>query len=64
MRRPLPLLRLRELPEAGLQRFELTTTYRLQKRDGTAAPGFDWGDNNYKVRGVNIGGWLVLEPWV
>ncbi|SMQ45233.1 unnamed protein product [Zymoseptoria tritici ST99CH_3D7] len=24
--------------------------------------GFDWG--NQKIRGVNIGGWLVLEPWI
>ncbi|KAF3925281.1 hypothetical protein ABW20_dc0106698 [Dactylellina cionopaga] len=26
------------------------------------APGFDFGTQ--KVRGVNIGGWLVLEPWI
>jgi hypothetical protein len=30
----------------------------IQKRQ----PGFDFGSE--KVRGVNIGGWLVLEPWV
>ncbi|KAI2481138.1 Glucan 13-beta-glucosidase [Pyrenophora tritici-repentis] len=23
---------------------------------------FNWGTD--KVRGVNIGGWLVLEPWI
>lgn len=26
------------------------------------ASGFNWG--NEKIRGVNIGGWLVLEPWI
>lgn len=26
------------------------------------ASGFDWG--NEKVRGLNIGGWLLLEPWI
>lgn len=31
---------------------------RLSKRD---LP-FDFG--NDKVRGVNLGGWLVLEPWI
>ncbi|KAJ6469655.1 exo-beta-1,3-glucanase [Mycena vitilis] len=25
-------------------------------------PGFPYGDE--KVRGVNLGGWLVLEPWI
>ncbi len=25
-------------------------------------PGFDFGSE--KVRGVNVGGWLVLEPYV
>ncbi|KXT16633.1 hypothetical protein AC579_6661 [Pseudocercospora musae] len=30
---------------------------------GRAGPsGFPWGTE--KVRGVNIGGWLVLEPWI
>ncbi|KAM3425545.1 Glucan 1,3-beta-glucosidase [Cercospora zeina] len=27
-----------------------------------APSGFNWG--NEKVRGVNIGGWLLLEPWI
>ncbi|CAG8334229.1 unnamed protein product [Penicillium salamii] len=27
-----------------------------------AKPSFDYGAN--KVRGVNLGGWLVLEPWI
>jgi len=30
----------------------------LSKRD----PAFDY--NNQKVRGVNLGGWFVLEPWI
>ena len=25
---------------------------------------YPWGDSKSKVRGVNIGGWLVLEPCV
>ncbi|KAG6900511.1 hypothetical protein C0993_009464 [Termitomyces sp. T159_Od127] len=25
-------------------------------------PGFNYG--SAKVRGVNLGGWLVLEPWI
>ncbi|OXC65997.1 hypothetical protein AYX13_05197 [Cryptococcus neoformans] len=28
----------------------------------TLAPGFTWGID--PMRGVNIGGWLVLEPWI
>ena len=32
---------------------------RLDKRDSLA---FDY--NNQKVRGVNLGGWFVLEPWI
>jgi glucan 1,3-beta-glucosidase len=27
------------------------------------AQAFDWGSGE-KVRGVNLGGWLVLEPWI
>ncbi|KAL2218908.1 glycoside hydrolase superfamily [Thermoascus aurantiacus ATCC 26904] len=34
------------------------STLRLQSRALT----FDY--NNEKVRGVNLGGWLVLEPWI
>ncbi|KAF2170079.1 glycoside hydrolase family 5 protein [Zasmidium cellare ATCC 36951] len=26
------------------------------------ASGFNWG--NVKIRGINLGGWLVLEPWI
>ncbi|GAB7343443.1 hypothetical protein MBLNU457_1469t2 [Dothideomycetes sp. NU457] len=32
----------------------------LTKRQ--SATGFNWG--NEVIRGVNIGGWLVLEPWI
>lgn len=28
------------------------------------AKGFSWSNDNYKIRGLNIGGWLVLEPWI
>ena len=30
--------------------------------DDPVQPGFPYG--SVKVRGVNIGGWLVLEPWI
>lgn len=33
-------------------------TYHRQKR----SVNFKWGTD--KIRGVNIGGWLVLEPYV
>lgn len=35
-----------------------TTGFRLQARDLS----FDY--NSQKVRGVNLGGWLVTEPWI
>ena len=28
----------------------------------TTATTFQWGQD--KVRGVNLGGWFVLEPWI
>jgi glucan 1,3-beta-glucosidase len=34
---------------------------RLQKRDSPTG-GINWGTE--KLRGVNLGGWLVLEPWI
>ncbi|EIW68772.1 hypothetical protein TREMEDRAFT_31815, partial [Tremella mesenterica DSM 1558] len=37
------------------------TSGDLQPR-ATQAPGFVWGKE--PMRGVNIGGWLVLEPWI
>ncbi|KAH8102402.1 exo-beta-1,3-glucanase [Cristinia sonorae] len=30
--------------------------------DNPISPGFNYGSQ--KVRGVNLGGWLVLEPWI
>ena len=38
----------------------LNANLRRQKRHGPS--GFAWGSE--KIRGVNIGGWLVLEPWI
>jgi len=32
------------------------------RADNPISPGFPYGSQ--KVRGVNIGGWLVLEPWI
>ncbi|KAM0719764.1 hypothetical protein Q7P37_003897 [Cladosporium fusiforme] len=35
----------------------------ITKRDGPSG-GIAWGDSSQKVRGVNLGGWLVIEPWI
>lgn len=35
---------------------------RVVRADSPINPGFPYGSE--KVRGVNIGGWLVLEPWI
>ncbi|KAK1073459.1 glucan exo-1,3-beta-glucosidase [Friedmanniomyces endolithicus] len=32
------------------------------KRQSSSASGFNWGSET--MRGVNLGGWLVLEPWI
>ncbi|KAH9809691.1 family 5 glycoside hydrolase [Melampsora americana] len=34
----------------------------FSKRDKEIKPSFDYA--KYKIRGVNIGGWLVTEPWI
>lgn len=38
-----------------------TKNYHRHKRQ-SAPTGFNWG--NEKIRGVNLGGWLLLEPWI
>ncbi|KAK5134596.1 hypothetical protein LTR08_006252 [Meristemomyces frigidus] len=35
---------------------------KLDKRASNPSGGIKWGSE--KIRGVNIGGWLVLEPWI
>lgn len=37
-------------------------TPRAVRADTPITPGFAYGST--KVRGANIGGWLVLEPWI
>ncbi|EGG08561.1 family 5 glycoside hydrolase [Melampsora larici-populina 98AG31] len=34
----------------------------FSKRDQEIKPSFDYA--KYKIRGVNLGGWLVTEPWI
>ncbi|KAG9307819.1 hypothetical protein G9A89_023384 [Geosiphon pyriformis] len=46
-----------------------SSTFDNSKRpnDKTTPPidqKFPYGDPNYKIRGVNIGGWLVLDPFI
>lgn len=40
----------------------LFATPHPARADTSISPGFPYGSE--KVRGVNIGGWLVLEPWI
>ncbi|TKA33224.1 hypothetical protein B0A50_00777 [Salinomyces thailandicus] len=35
---------------------------RMEKRASHPTGGIRWGEET--IRGVNIGGWLVLEPWI
>ncbi|KIJ53493.1 glycoside hydrolase family 5 protein [Sphaerobolus stellatus SS14] len=35
---------------------------QFYRRDNPISPGFPYGSQ--KIRGVNLGGWLVLEPWI
>ncbi|KAF1985546.1 glycoside hydrolase family 5 protein [Aulographum hederae CBS 113979] len=46
---------------ATLLAAQTALAYPLEKRDGGKS-GINWGHE--KIRGVNIGGWLVLEPWI
>ena len=38
------------------------TPRAVRADDAPITPGFAYGST--KVRGANIGGWLVLEPWI
>lgn len=53
-----------DLQSRGVESAEGTSpaTSTHQKRDEPINPGFDYA--RQKIRGVNIGGWLVTEPWV
>ena len=42
--------------------FRFTQANHLYSRLGERGLSFDY--NNDKVRGVNLGGWFVLEPWI
>ncbi|KAF1977476.1 glycoside hydrolase [Bimuria novae-zelandiae CBS 107.79] len=49
--------------------YALATTYYVASATPTGKPDerdlmFDWSSNTDKIRGVNIGGWLVLEPFI
>jgi hypothetical protein len=39
----------------------LSTPLQTKRQDNPAGLNFDWGSE--VIRGVNIGGWLVLEPY-
>ncbi|EKM61608.1 glycoside hydrolase family 5 protein [Phanerochaete carnosa HHB-10118-sp] len=47
---------------ASLSFLTLGLLSRLALGDNPINPGFPYGSE--KVRGVNLGGWLVLEPWI
>ncbi|KAA1468117.1 exo-1-3-beta-glucanase [Dentipellis sp. KUC8613] len=40
----------------------VSARFNVSKRSGSFSPSFPYGAQ--KVRGVNLGGWLVLEPWI
>lgn len=42
--------------------FSFLQSCRTAPSDNPISPGFPYGSQ--KVRGVNLGGWLVLEPWI
>ncbi|KAI0275226.1 exo-beta-1,3-glucanase [Gloeopeniophorella convolvens] len=42
--------------------FGLSRAHPMWNTQGPFTPGFPYGQE--KVRGVNLGGWLVLEPWI
>ncbi len=47
---------------ALLSLFALPSFIIPARADNPINPGFPYGSE--KVRGVNLGGWLVLEPWI
>ncbi|KAK7695059.1 hypothetical protein QCA50_002248 [Cerrena zonata] len=47
---------------SALSLLVLTVFTRGGLADDPISPGFPYGSQ--KVRGVNLGGWLVLEPWI
>ncbi|TYJ56318.1 hypothetical protein B9479_003010 [Cryptococcus floricola] len=51
----LPPIEVLEASHRGAKKREVIKRAKL-------APGFTWGTD--PMRGVNIGGWLVLEPWI
>ncbi|EGG11838.1 family 5 glycoside hydrolase [Melampsora larici-populina 98AG31] len=53
-----------DLRTRGLDSVEETTStsYACDEEDEPINPGFDYGKE--KIRGVNIGGWLVTESWL
>lgn len=53
---PLPLL------GKSLTHKPIITTNSLSSQSGLGGLSFDYFNN--KVRGVNLGGWFVLEPWI
>lgn len=40
----------------------LVSARLMHRRNGSGVPGFDYEHD--KIRGVNLGGWLVLEPYI
>nr|ODN93762.1 glucan 1,3-beta-glucosidase [Cryptococcus depauperatus CBS 7855] len=49
------------LLQLATAKLQLRLDHQASKPD-KPAPGFGWGAG--PMRGVNIGGWLVLEPWI
>nr|XP_019047287.1 hypothetical protein I302_03896 [Kwoniella bestiolae CBS 10118]OCF26217.1 hypothetical protein I302_03896 [Kwoniella bestiolae CBS 10118] len=43
-------------------RLKVELPSQVDKRQNGHGGGFSWGHD--PMRGVNIGGWLVLEPWI
>jgi hypothetical protein len=50
------------IPMLSLLPLLLIVARTFVRADTAINPGFPYGSQ--KVRGVNLGGWLVLEPWI